>query len=89
LELCQFQKENKQLKQELDEMKNNNSNNEANNSVIVDKLKSELLHEKQRLRLFVEKISDDLPHSDVENMNSLEVIKNFELKICYLLYTEN
>lgn len=77
MELCQFQKENKQLKQELDEMKNNNSNNEANNSVIVDKLKSELLHEKQRLRLFVEKISDDLPHSDVENMNSLEVIKIF------------
>lgn len=77
MELCHFQKENKQLKQELDEIKNNNLKNEANNSDIVDKLKSELLFEKQRLRLFVEKISDGLPHSDVENMSSLEVIKIF------------
>lgn len=77
LELCQFQEENKQLKQELNEMKNNNLKDKANNKAIVDKLKSELLFKKQKLKLFVEKISDDLPHSDMENMSSLEVITSF------------
>jgi len=86
LKLTQFQQENEHLKQELNAMKNDRLKKEAQSSAIVDQLRSELSSEKQKLRLFVEKISDDLPHSVVKNTSSLEVIKTFETNVFFFSY---
>lgn len=74
LKLTQFQQENERLKKELKDTKNNHSKKEAQSNAVIDELRSELLSEKQKLRLFQEKIV-------VEIMSSLEVIKTFETNI--------
>lgn len=77
-----FQLENQELKQEIEELKNNSLKEKENYILIsnqVKKLKFEASFNKQSLNLLIKKISNEVPNSDMENMNSLEVFRFLDI----------
>lgn len=73
-----LQSQNQVQKQELEELKNNSLKEQENYILIsnqVKKMKSEASFNKQSLNLLIKKISNEVPNSDMESMNSLEVFK--------------
>lgn len=78
--LCLLEKENQQQKQNLELLKNNYSKTKESNTVILDQveqIKSELSLKNQSLSLLIKKISNKMSNTEVENINSLEVILIF------------
>lgn len=76
LKIQQLQIENQQQQNKFIELKNNNLKEKENNGILLnrlEKMKSELLTKKQSLKLLVQKISNEISQSDLENMSSLEV----------------
>ncbi|KAL4097405.1 hypothetical protein QTP88_022191 [Uroleucon formosanum] len=79
-----LQSQNQVQKQELEELKNNSLKEQENYILIsnqVKKMKSEASFNKQSLNLLIKKISNEVPNSDMESMNSLEDLE----KIVYII----
>lgn len=73
-----LQSQNQVQKQELEELKKNSLKEQENYILIsnqVKKMKSEASFNKKSLNLLIKKISNEVPNSDMESMNSLEVFK--------------
>ncbi|XP_050057603.1 leucine-rich repeat-containing protein 45-like isoform X2 [Aphis gossypii] len=67
-----FQLKNQEQNQELEELKKNSLKDKENYILIsnqVKKIESEASFNKQNLNLLIKKISNEIPNSDMENMN--------------------
>lgn len=90
LKIQQLQIENQEQQNRCIELKNNNLKEKENNGILLnqlEKMKSELLIKKQSLKLLVKKISNEISHSDLENMSSLEVFNSLKLYVSKLIIT--
>ncbi|KAF0751595.1 girdin-like [Aphis craccivora] len=70
-----FQLKNQEQKQELEELKKNSLKDKENYTLIsnqVKKMESEALFNKQNLNSLIKKISNEIPNSDMENLNNSE-----------------
>lgn len=79
LKLQYLETENQKQKQEIKELKSNNLKEKESNVIIlnqVEKVKSELSLQNKSLNLLIKKISNEISNSEIQNLESLEVLIN-------------